>query len=132
MTQSPEDRHYILLASAARTATPTIADQVNNNINLNVRGVLVTLKVTAVVSSPSIVLTIAAKDPATGDYEALLTATAVVGTGIHSYLVYPGIGVAAADMTQVASYPLPPVWRVAVVHGNGDSITYSVGVNLLP
>jgi len=126
-------RNVTLLASAARTATTTSADQTNKGENLNVRGVLVTLDVTAITATPSITLSIQAKDPASGKYEALLTASAAVtATGTHSYLVYPGAGSASGDVTQVAGFVLPNTWRISVAHGDTDSITYSAGGMLLP
>lgn len=122
-----------LLASAARTATTNSADQNNVDENTNVRGVLVTLDVTAATATPTITLKIQAKDPASGKYEDLLSASAgVTATGTHSYLVYPGAGTASGDVTQVAGFPLPATWRVSVVHSDSDSITYTVGAMLLP
>jgi len=115
-----------LLASAARTSTTSSADQVN----YNGRGVLVTLNVTALAATPSVVLSIEAKMGAV--YEALLTASAAVtATGIHSYLVYPGVGAASGDIVQVAGFPLPRTWRVTVTHGDADSITYVVNASVI-
>lgn len=115
-----------LLASAARTATTSSADQTNHNA----RGVLVTLDVTAVTDTPSITLVVQAKMG--NNYEALLTASAAVtATGTHSYIVYPGVGAASGDVTQVAGFPLPRTWRVTLTHGDSDSITYSVESSLI-
>jgi hypothetical protein len=117
-----------ILASAARTAT-TVSQDLDNRF---ARGVLVTLDVTAVDATPSITLSIEAKDEVSGKYETLLTATAAVtGVGTHSYLFYPGAGAAASDIVQVAGFPLPKTWRVRVTHADADSITYSVGANLM-
>jgi len=111
------------LASAARTATVNSSDQTN----YNARGVIVTLDVTAVTDTPSLTLSIEAKMGSS--YEALLTASAAVtATGIHSYIVYPGVGSASGDVVQVAGFPLPRTWRVTVTHGDTDSATYSVSV----
>jgi hypothetical protein len=133
MAQAPEERHYTLLATAARTATTTTSDQANTGLNINCRGVMVTLDVTAVTATPALTLSIQGKDPASGKYENLLTASsAVVTTGTHTYLMHPDAGTAAADVTQTTAFILPPVWRVSVAHGDTDSATYTVGVNLLP
>jgi len=114
------------LASAARTATVNSADLTN----YNARGVLVTLNVSAVTATPALTLSIEAKMGAV--YEALLTATtAVTATGIHSYLVYPGVGAASGDVVQVAGFPLPRTWRVTVTHGDTDSATYTVSASLI-
>ena len=42
--------------------------------------------------------------------------------------VYPGL-TASANVT--ASDVLPATWRVEAVHGDTDSITYSVSANLI-
>lgn len=126
-------RAKILLASAERTADTNSPDQFNINANLNVRGILVTLDVTAITDTPSLTLKIQAKDPGSDKYETLMAASAAVtGTGTHSYLLYPGAGSAADDITQVAGFPLPPAWRVRVEHADTDAATYSVGALLLP
>lgn len=114
-----------LLASGARTATVSSTDQTNHNA----RGVMVTLDVTALADTPSVVLTIEAK---MGDkYEVLLTSAAVTATGVHTFIVYPGCGAAANDVTVVNAYPLPRTWKVKVTHGEGSSITYDVQASLI-
>jgi hypothetical protein len=113
-----------LLASAARTTTTNSADQTNHNG----RGVLVFVNVTAVTSSPSVTVAIQEKDPISGTYTAILTSAAITGPGHTVLAVYPGVTVAA---NVAASHPLPRTWRVAVTHGNADSITYSVGYALI-
>ena len=126
------NRVFTVLSSAARTATTSSSDYTNLSENLNVRGAYITLDVTAISGSPSIVLSIQAKDYTSGKYESVLTASAaVVGTGTHTYLVYPGAGSAAADVTQSVSFPLPPMWRITVTHANTNTITYSVNALLL-
>jgi len=117
-----------LLASAARTVTVDTDDQRNPGA----RGVMVTLDVTAVVDTPSIVLKVQHKDPASAKYETLLSATAVTATGTHTYIVHTDVGTAAGDITAVANYPLGQTWRVRVEHADTDSITYSVGYCLVP
>lgn len=112
-----------ILASAARTATLNSADFTNYNH----RGVIVTLDVTASADTPSITLQIEHKDLGGSKYEILLlTTAAVTGAGVHTYIVYPGIGAASDDVVQVAGFPLGRIWRVTVTHADGDSITYSV------
>ncbi len=115
------NKNITLLASAARTATTNSDAQVN----LCGRGVMVTVTVTAVTSTPSITPKIQAIMG--GNNEDLLSAAAAItGTGVHTYIVYPGVGAASGDVVQVAGFPLPRDWRVSVVHGDTDSITYSV------
>lgn len=116
-----------LLASAARTATVSSADQTNHNA----RGVIVYVNVTAVTATPSVVFTIEGKDPVGGAYKALLTATAitdVTGMGLYAFVVYPG---ATASAGLQSSLPLPRTWRVTATHGDADSITYSCAYALI-
>lgn len=107
-----------LLASLARTATVSTADQVN----YNGKGIHIILDVTALADTPSIVLKIEGKS-ASGIYYTLLEGAAVTGTGTNIYKVMPwatpAANVAAADL-------LPRTWRVTMTHADTDSITYSV------
>lgn len=114
-----------LLVSAARTATENSADQVN----YNARGVRVRINVTSITATPSITVAIEEKDSISGNYIAILTSAAITTTGQKTTLVvYPGI---AASANVKADDPLPRVWRVAVTHGDTDSITYSVDFALI-
>jgi len=107
-----------LLASAARTATQTTADQTN----YNGRGIHVILDVTSITDTPSIVLKIEGKS-ASGVYYTLLESVAVIGTGTHVYKVMPW---ATPVVNEAAADLLPRTWRVVVTHADTDSITYSV------
>lgn len=113
-----------LLSSAARTATVATADQ----RNAEHRGVRVHINVTAIAASPSVVATVQGKDPVTGDYYDLLASAAITAAGDTWLVVYPG---ATAAANAAANSALPPVWRVNLVHGDADSITYSVTAELL-
>jgi len=114
------------LSSAVRTAT-TSSD---NQTNYFARGVLVEFKVAAIVDTPSLVLTVETQLPS-GDYVALLTATAVTGAGTTVYLVYPNAATAATPITKTAPWPLPFTWRVTVTAGDADAATYSVNAVVL-
>ena len=116
-----------LLASAARTATPT-ADSLTRN-DPNALGVHVIVDVTASAATPSVVVTIEGQDPASGKWYALLTSAAFTGsTETRVLKVYPGITVAA---NLSAADVLPASWRVVLTHADADSITYSVGANII-
>lgn len=126
-------RELTILSSAARTAKPTIADQNLYENTANIRGVMVIVDVTAVADTPSITPSIQGKDPVSGKYFSLLTASAALtGMGTSVYVIYPGVGTASAGITQVAGFILPSTWRVNIPHDDADSITYSVGAILLP
>lgn len=121
---APGNKEITLLASAARTADPTIADQ----DNLAARGLVLIIDVTAVAATPSVVFTIKGKDPVSGKYYTLLASAAIVGTGTTVLRVYPGL---TAVNNQVASDVLPRTWTVTAVHADSDSITYSLGAILI-
>jgi len=117
-----------LLASAARTASISSADQTNHNAS----GVLITLNVTAVSGSAGVVLRISGKDPVSGSYHNLNAAIASITTvGLRTYYIYPGIAALNNGATQPVNAILPRTWRVTVTHDNADSITYSVGFALI-
>lgn len=118
----------VVLASAARTT-----DQSVDITNYGCRGIIVTLDVTALSDSPSIVLRIRHKDPASGTYETLLESAAVTTQPVrHTYVVYPGIAAAASDVTAVAGFVVGKDINIQVDHANANSITYSVGCSLVP
>ena len=109
-----------LLASAARTASINSDDQRNRYH----RGVRIHIDATVLPGSASSnVFTLEGKDEITGDYYTLLASAAIVGTG-DTYLLYaPG---AATTANVSAPGQLPAVWRVKVVAGNANSLTYAV------
>lgn len=115
----------VVLASAARTATPTKALQSNPGA----RGVQIVINVTAVGVTPSVVFTVQGYSALGAEYFTVLASAAVTATGTTVLRVYPGL-VAAANLT--ANDVLPAVWAVDAVHGNGTTITYSVAATLLP
>lgn len=113
-----------LLASAARTASVNTDPQ----FNAQHKGAHVIIDATAFAATPSVVFTIQGQDSVSAKWYDLLVSAAITGTGTTVLKVYPGIGVVANG---AASDVLPAVWRVQVVAGDADSLTYSVSVNLL-
>jgi len=114
-----------LLPSAARTASVTGDDQ----INLGHRGLHLVIDVTAAADTPSVVFTIQGKDRASGKYYTILASAAITATGTTVLRVYPDL-TAAANL--VVNDVLPECWRVIATAADADSLTYSVGVSLLP
>jgi hypothetical protein len=112
-----------ILASAARTASVDTSDQVNAYH----RGVRIHIDATALSATPSVVFTVQGKS-ASGDYYTLLASAAVTATGDTFLYIYPG---ATAAANTIANLALPPVWRVSAVAGDADSLTYSIGAELL-
>lgn len=118
-----------LLASTPRTATVQSPDQTNHGWS----GVVVVVDVSNIVATPSVVPSIMHKEIVTGDYVSIadfIAITDVTGTGKYYYYIMPGTvtpAFADPDVEEVElNTPLPPTWRWEMVHGDGDSITYSV------
>lgn len=113
-----------LLASAARTATTSSSDITN----YNAKGVRVFINVTVDPAAASVVPTITVKDPVSGVYTAILTGAAIAAVGHTVLTVYPGATVAAGV---TLSTVLGTVWRVTITAADADSLTYSVGYEML-
>lgn len=114
-----------VLSSAIRTATTSSATQTNPNA----RGVHVSINISvSTASTASLVPKIQAQDPVSTTWYDLLIGTALTTTGITVLKVYPGIGVVSGG---AASDVLPLTWRVAVVPGTADPVTYSVGAQVV-
>ncbi|HUR55799.1 MAG TPA: hypothetical protein VMZ71_16800 [Gemmataceae bacterium] len=92
------------------------------------RGLVVVIDVTAITATPSVVFTIQGYDPLSGKYYTILASAAIVGTGTVVLRVFPG---AAAVANLVVNDVLPSHWRVIAVHGDADSITYTVSAHAI-
>jgi hypothetical protein len=114
----------VILASGARTATPTIGDFTNDG---TYRGVKVIIPITAVTSTPSTTFTVQGRD-AQGNLFDILASTAQAATGTVVLTVHPDLTGAA---NSVAKDFLPPTWTIKAAHGNANSMTYSISVVLL-
>lgn len=114
-----------VLASAARTATVASATFTNGNY----RGGQFIINTTVVPgAAPSTVFSVQMFNAVTGNFITLLSSVAITAVGTVVLRVYPGL-VAAANL--VANDLLPWQWRVNAVHGNANSVTYSVAANLM-
>lgn len=121
-------RHdFTPLPSAARTATPD--SQEYELVGVDYRALHLIVDVTAVNLTPSITVTIAGVDPASGQTYTILAATAIATVSTTVLRIGPGL-TAVANST--ANDYLPPVFRVTVAHADADSITYSVAGLLCP
>jgi hypothetical protein len=109
-----------LLTSAARTTTQTSADIPTYNLS----GITVTLDLTAIVASPSLVVTIDGKDSPSGKYYNLLTSAPIIAVSTNVYRV--ALGITVAPNLNV-SLPLPRFVRTVVTPADADSATYSMG-----
>jgi hypothetical protein len=108
-----------VLASAARTASPTVDTFQANGAD----GLLVVINVTAVTSTPSVVFTIQGVDPVSGATWDILASAAITGTGTTVLRVSPHLTGAA---NTIAKDLVPAYFTVTPVHGDADSITYTV------
>ena len=118
------NERFTIFASAARTETVN-GDDIEN---MNGRGVKVVIDVTAASATPSVVFTIQGKDTVSGKYYTILASSAITGTGTTVLTVYPGL---TASANAVANDILPRDWRVIATHADADSITYSVGAQVI-
>jgi hypothetical protein len=126
MSVDGADRRLVY-PSLARTATPTAYSQADGNQG-RLGGHFV-LNVTAIGAAPSVVFNIEGFDEASGLWYPLLISAAVVATTAVPtvFRLYPGV-TPAANLS-VSDF-LPSTWRIRPVHGNSDSITYSLGAIL--
>lgn len=109
--------------SAARTATqtsPTIYTR-------NAKGVIATLVVTAKTGTPSITMALQAYDPASATWISLLTSAAIATSPSTTTLTYAPGAATTANVSTPGS--LPDTVRILITHADGQSITYSVGLD---
>jgi hypothetical protein len=100
-----------IYASAARTATPTAVI-----FNMRHASTLrVFLDATAITSTPSVVVTVEARDLASAKWITVLTASAITSVSSNALTAVTG---------------LSGLVRITVTHGNSNSITYTVGAHL--
>ncbi len=118
-------REQIAFASAARTASENSPDLLNLG---NKPGAQVIIDVTAVTATPSVTFKVQGKDPASGKYYDLIESAAITGVGTTVLSIRPGITTTA---NLAVSNSVPKRIRVVATHADADSITYSVGVNLV-
>ena len=117
-------KDVVVLASAARTASPTTVVQENTQQH---EGMLVEIDCTAITASPSVVFTV--QGYINGNPYTILASAAIVGTGKTYLKIFPGATNAA---NTVANDVIPEFWSIKAVHGNSDSITYKLTAKLLP
>lgn len=100
-----------------------------DQLNVGHKGVKVYINVTAIGTTPSFVVIIEVKDPATGNYVPILTSLAITAVTATEVVltVYPGV---AAVANVAASDVLPPTWRVRWTI-SGGTITGTIGASKL-
>ena len=106
-------------SSVARIATPTPADVDMSRAH----GMVVIVDVTAASDTPSVVFNVDGFDPVSQKTWTLLDSAAITGTGTTVLKVGPGL---TASANAVADDLIPAIVRIAPVHADADSITYTV------
>lgn len=128
---TPVQQSVVLLASAARTATPTNGpgNDINHLTNhQRFKGAHVLLEVTAIAATPSITVDIEGYDFGSDTWYNIGTSAAVTTVSSNIYKVHPDL---TASPNLVFKDGIPYLWRVRVTHADADSITYSLSVNYL-
>lgn len=128
---TPIQQSVVLLASAARTATPTVGpgndmDYLTNHQRF--RGAHIIMDATAIAATPSVTLEIEGYDYGSSTWYAIGTATAITSVSTNVIKVHPDLTAAAGSVFKDG---IPYLWRVRAVHLDADSITYSLSVNYL-
>jgi len=127
----PTQQSVILLASAARIATPTVGPGQDMPYLTNIprfTGAHILLDVTLDPSTAEVNLEMEGYDFGSDSWYTLLTGAAVNSVSFNIYKIHPDF-TAAANL--VAKEGIPYLWRVRVVHVDVESLTYSLGVNYL-
>jgi hypothetical protein len=113
-----------VLPPLARTASPDTMEYRNMG---RVVGIVLVINVTAVVSTPSLTVSLLGVDLDTGATWEIIESAVIAAAGVSVLKVRPGITI--FDNAAVADI-LPSVIRVVATHGNANSITYSVTADL--
>lgn len=127
-----------IYASLARTASPTPVEvqefwraetlaTVQPLADDSFDGVRLIIDVTAITLTPSVVFNVEGFDDLSGKWYLLLASAAITAVGTTVLTIGPGMPV---TVNVGANAVLPRRWRVRPVHGDADSITYSVGAQL--
>lgn len=125
MAGEKEINDVILFGSAARTVAPA---SLNEQDNRYATGLVFTIDCTVIGSAPSVVFTLEGYDAASAKWYSILASAAITAVGTTTYYVFPAATVTA---NVSANKRLPRRWRIKPVHGNTDTITYSVGATML-
>ena len=120
--------YFEVLPSAARTASPDTQEFRVDRRGVAPTALILTIDATAVTATPALTVTINRVDPVSGKVTALLSSAAIATVSTTVLKVGPLL---AASANAVAQDYMPPVFRIDCVHGDADSITYSVGGQLV-
>lgn len=111
-------------ASAARTATP---DTMEFELGSDTDELVVVTDMTGFTATGSLQVTVAGVDRVSGKTWTLIQGASITANGTQVIRVGPSLPVTA---NVSANDVVPPVIRITATHGNGVSLTYSVGLHL--
>jgi hypothetical protein len=112
-----------LYASVARTATPTPVEVTERSFD----GARIVIDATAINLTPSVVFNIEGYEPISNKWYLILASAAIVAVGTTVLRIHSG----AAETANVSTNQVLPMrWRVRPVHGDTDSITYTVAAEM--
>lgn len=115
---------FEVLPSAARTTDPDTQEFELLGRGYEYNGLDLIIDATAVTSTPALTVTVAGVDRVSGKLFTILASTAIATAVTTVLKIGPGLTPAA---NLAANDRLPPIFRVTCVHGNANSITYSIG-----
>lgn len=122
------NKEVTLLASSARTASTSTANQTNRNH----RGIVLFHRVSAAAdTSQNLTLSLDYTDPTSGVVENMFVAATVSTTGLYVYSLYPGLDAATSGVNQRANRILPRTFKVTIAPSGTTSFTYSLGACLI-
>ena len=115
----------VILASAARIATPTCPGMANTRH----RGMILVVNVTARAVATTLTPALQLLDPVSGEAVTIWTAAAAINSAnaTFTYLFYPSpLADAACLYTEALDMVIPTRWQAVVTHSDVNSVTYSV------
>jgi hypothetical protein len=119
----------LLPSTTVASANPDVsADQ----SNLYWVGCVIYLNITQASGTGGLTLNIQFKDPASGNYITVFTATtAYTTTGLRVFAFGPASNWSNQNLQADLSTALPRTWRVQITKGDASSYTYSVGCSMI-
>jgi hypothetical protein len=121
----------IALPSVARTAAATGALLTN----MQARGILLLVDITAVGGSPGSITSVNVQAQIGANYKTIYAFTGLTtlnAVGQFAFCIYPGAASAGSWQAAPIQGPMPRHFRVTTTHADANSTTYSVTVVYLP
>ncbi len=121
-----KNRIVTVLASGARTATSTT--EILKKSGDNAKGLVLNIETTVDPAAASVVPTVDRYDEVSDTWINVLTAAAITAVGTITLKI--GVGITAAANLAVNDFVYDKM-RLVMTHADGDSITYSVGAEII-